>query len=435
MAFSETKIKEVDWKQWEKESAKLSKEELITFILKRSGRGKRELGKRIEIEERETKVVDSYVDFLKEISRSAFHADSDDEDLIDDAQEDRHDKGKKFFMANEGRKKQIRVLEKDIADLNKRLHNINEPKQECHSRKKEAQLLIKPKVVKNAYHYFENNSDGVPVVLFEIFIGCLRNVERGTKEDVELYLQSHKGLIVSMNKLEEVKVNRINAKYYADVLKDIKVPITEKEYSKFIPFYVWMDNVIRIIKFTIDEKHIKEELEQKNNTIFKLNHEIENANIVLDHLGIDPYQFNHLTEVIEFWEAHNQDLEVQRERHNEKETEWDLEHVQTLNKRKNEEEKKFDEKREYPIFNTAQDEGYEAKKVENGSYPKASKATKKSQQKANRQADLPDGGSQDDSSDSDQSNQDLSAIKEDEETPDSRDNDDDSDEEEDSNFV
>jgi hypothetical protein len=435
MAFSETKIVEVDWKYWEKESAKLTKEDLITFILKRSGRGKRELGKRIEIEERETKVVDSYVDFLKEISNSAFHVDSDDDDLIDDAQEERHDRGKKFFMANEGRKKQIRVLEKDIDDLNKKLYNINEPKQECHARKKEAQLLIKPKVVKNAYQYFEKNSDGVPVVLFEIFIGCLRNVERGTKEDVELYLNSHKGLIVSMNKLEEVKVNRINAKYYADVLKDIKIPITEKEYSKFIPFYVWMDNVIRIIKFTIDEKHIKEELEQKSNTIFKLNHEIENANIVLDHLGIDPYHFTHLTEVIEFWNNHNEDLEVQRGRHNDKETDWDLEHVQTLNKRKNEEEKKFDEKREYPVFNDTLEQ-HQAKRVEaNNGYPMASKATKRSLHKANRQADLPDGESLDESKsdESDESNEDLSAIKEDEETPDSRG--DDSDLDESSNFV
>ena len=438
MAYLETKLNEVNWRKWENEVAKLNKEELITFILKRSGRGKRELAKRIEIEDREMKVVDSYVDFLKEVSTSAFHVSSDGGVPEGEYEESRYDKGQKFFMANEGRKKQIRVLERDITDLNKKLKNINEPKQDCHARKKEAQDMIKPKVVKNAYRYFEKHSDGVPVVLFEVFIGCLRNVERGTKEDVELYLNTHKGLIISMNKLEEEEVNRSNAKHYADVLKDIKPAITEKEYSRFIPFYVWMDNVVRIVKLTIDEKHIKEDLEQKNNTIFKLKHEIENANIVLDHLGVDPIHYAHLQDVIEFWNNHNEDIGIQMRRHNDKEENWDLEHVQTLNKRKNEEEKKFDEKREYPVFNQSLDEGYEARKVEANNYlPMASKATKKIR-RDNREADLPDNDSLDESDRSDRSDEsgdDLSAMKEDSETPDSRGNDDDSDEDESSNFV
>lgn len=169
-----------------------------------------------------------------------------------------------------------------------------------------------------------------------------------------------------MNKLEESSINRNNAKAYADVLKKIKEPIVEKEYSKFIPFYVWMDNIIRIVKYSIDEKHLREELNQKENTIFKLNHEIEKANIVLDHLGIDYYQYDHVLNIIDFWNAHNKVLEAEEEKHKQTVTEWNSEHVQRLmKKKKNEEEKKLDQRREYPVYDENKVETYDPRIAKN----------------------------------------------------------------------
>lgn len=400
MAFSETKIKDVDWKQMENDAAKLSKEELITFILKRSARGKRELEKKIGVETREVKTVDSYVDFLDEVSKSAFHIGGDDSELNED-QKRRKEQGTKYFQANEGRKKQIKVLEKDIVDLNKKLGNLKEPKQECEGKKKEAQNLITVKKIKSCYKYFEKNSDGVTVALFEIFIGCLRNVEKATKEDVELYLKNHKGLITSMNKLEESSINRNNAKAYADVLKKIKEPIVEKEYSRFIPFYVWMDNIIRIVKYSIDEKHLREELNQKENTIFKLNHEIERANIVLDHLGIDPYQYDHFIDIIDFWNAHNRELETAEDKHKENVVNWNDLHVQSLiKKKKNEEEKKIDQKREYPIYDEKKVEDYDPRIAKNHKSGDKNGEVKTKAAAKSKVAQLPDEESkQDDSAD------------------------------------
>ena len=295
MAFSETKIKDIPWDEWRKSASKLSKDELIQFLLKKSGRAKREQGKKIDIEKREKVCIDSYISLLSSIIPTSYA----DDDYPDD---EKRKKGIRMFEQNEGRRKQIKVLEEEMKAVRKKIDDIKKPKAEWQAKKKEAQNNITQKKVKSIYSYFEKDSDEVVIKLFETFIGCLRGVEKANKDDVEIYLKKHKGLMVSMNKLDENKINRDHAKKYADNLKELKAVILEKQYVKFVPFYVWMDNVIRIIKLGIEEKHLKEDLDTKADAIFKLNHEIDRTQIILDHYGIGPDEHEHMLNVVDFLE-------------------------------------------------------------------------------------------------------------------------------------
>lgn len=114
MALTETKIKDVNWQEFEKEANKLKHEDLIDFIMKKTTRSKRELGKKIEMSQREYKVVDSYVSFLRSMIPISFADDSDDDIQLPEEERKRRKEGMKQFKANEGRKKQILVLKEEI---------------------------------------------------------------------------------------------------------------------------------------------------------------------------------------------------------------------------------------------------------------------------------------------------------------------------------
>jgi hypothetical protein len=346
MTLPETKIKDIDWKDWEKRASKMSKDELIRFISKKNDRSKRELEKKLAIEKKEVTAVDNYIAILNSISKSSFAPEAGPE-------KDRQEKGMKYFEANERRRKQIKDLEEEKKVVLKNITEIRKPKQDCIDKKKEAKKSITKKILKKIYKFFENDSDPVAVALFEIFVGCLRGVEKGSREDVELYLRAHKGLMISMEKLKEKSVNRDHASRYAEVLKKLKEPIEDREYVNFIPFYVWMDNVLRIIKYSIDEKHKEEELQQKEDSIFKLNHEIERAQIVLDHLGIDPKDHDHYKKIVGFWRGHLDDINLHINKNEETLQNFGRKHIeQTLNKvkRHGKEEKSMTIKREYPVM-------------------------------------------------------------------------------------
>lgn len=343
MAFQETKIKDIPWDEWRKSANKLSKDELIQFLLKKSSRAKREQGKKIDIEKREKVCIDSYISLLSSIIPTSYA----DEDFHD---QDKGKKGVRLFEQNEGRKKQIKVLEDEIKAVKKKIEDIKKPKAECQAKKKEAQNSITQKKVKAIYRYFEKDSDEIIIQLFETFIGCLRGVEKASKEDVEIYLKKHKGLLVSMNKLDEAKINREHAKKYADSMKELKATILEKQYIKFVPFYVWMDNVIRIIKLGIEEKHLREDLDLKADAIFKLNHEIDRTQIILDHYGIGPDEHEHMQNVVEFWKSHMSSLQEHLSKQEDKFNNWEDNYIQELQdfKHNEDDDGKKNAKKDYP---------------------------------------------------------------------------------------
>jgi hypothetical protein len=342
--MNETRVKDIDWDHYETQCKKLSKEQLIKFINKKSERSKRDLEKKIEIEKREKNVVDSYVSMLSSILPT----------YEDDVDTKRGKIKNKYFDDSQSKQKQITIFEKEIKDLENKIQEVRKPKNECYGKKKEAQNKITKKMVQKTYKYFETKSSEIPVKLMEIYIGALRNHEKGSREDVELYIKNHKGLVVSMNKLEESKLNREFAKVYADGLKDLKEPITEKEYAHLIPIYVWMDNVMKIVKYGIEEKHLRQDVTQKEDAIFKLKHDIDRNQIILDHLGIDPNEYHHMNNLVEFWRKHLIDLQKHFEDDKEDLNTWDQDHSDELHdrikKHRDENADQADMRIDYPVF-------------------------------------------------------------------------------------
>ena len=343
MAVSETKIKDVNWKEWEREVSKLSKEDLIRFILKRSARSKRDLEKNVEIERRESTVIQAYTDLLSNLNL---------EDGSDDEREDQIREGKKVYDSNESKRKQIKVINEEIKEKTKKISELRVLKGEAFGKKTEAQNHITKRVMKKGHQIYSGGQNEVATSLLEAFVGCLKGKDKCTREEVLDELSNHDELMTSMNKLDEARVNKDHAKKYNEMQKKIKHLITEKENTKLIPFYVWMDNIIRIIKFITKEKEQRKEIEQKENSIFLKNHEIDQNNIILDHLGYDPLTQEHATEVTEFWNEHTEILDEDISAHEDKLDSWDQEHVQEIRshqKKYKDEEKKYDIKLEYPV--------------------------------------------------------------------------------------
>lgn len=323
---------------------------------------------------------------------------------------------KKYYSDTQSKLKQIKVLTEECEKLERKIGEVKKPKMECYAKKKEAQNKVTKSLVKSIYKYFEKHSEDIPVKMMEVFIGCLRGIECGRREDVEIYLKNQKGLLISMNKLEESKVNREHAKVYTDVMKEIKHEITEvKEYSKFIPFYVWMDNVIRIIKYEIEEKHLREELKQKEDTIFKLRHDIDKNQIILDHCGINPDEYNHFNNLSIFWKQHLVDLQKLIDDDEDDLNEWDNNHMHDLEnhmeRERDEDSKQQAMKADYPVFGSTPVPESKAE-----SKPKLGKEDSKGEDASN--SDEGDEGDEDDeeAEDSDNDNDDEDEDENEEES-------------------
>jgi len=57
--------------------------------------------------------------------------------------------------------------------------------------------------------------------------------------------------MIACNWLKTESISRQNARVYMDILHDHNEKIQAKKYSMFIPFYVWLDNICKIVKHSI----------------------------------------------------------------------------------------------------------------------------------------------------------------------------------------
>lgn len=362
MALSETRIKNVNWEKWSDELSKFSKDELIKFILKKSTTEKREVEKAVEINNREIAVLDSYSRLMSTLNE---HMNPEDPD---ETQEENLRKAKRIHETNEGKRLQIKNIKEQIKKEEEKIEKDKIPRMECNNSKREAQNHITKKVLKKAKSQYKKGSNMTAVHLLETFCGCLIGKEKASEDEVIHILSHHDDLMSSMNRLEESKINREHAKRYSEVLKEVKHPVTEKENLKLIPFYVWLDNVFRNIKYSIEEKQHRQEIEKHNNSIYSHNNAIEQNNIILDHIGYDPVQLEHYENVMEFWNDHSEILEEDSASKNDKIDRWDEDHAQSMENpdKKKLEEKKFELRREYP------------EKGKSGNKDKAGRASQKS---------------------------------------------------------
>ena len=62
--------------------------------------------------------------------------------------------------------------------------------------------------MKSLYKHLEAKDTQPLVRMMEALVGTLRNVEKASNVDVELYMKKHEGLIYKMNKLDPASIKK-----------------------------------------------------------------------------------------------------------------------------------------------------------------------------------------------------------------------------------
>lgn len=179
--------------------------------------------------------------------------------------------------------KAIRVMiknnEKRIEELKKEVEKFEEKKKKKEVEQQNAKREITKKLVKQVYKFLEKDSDSIIIRLMEAFVAMLRNRPTASREDVELYLRKHEGLLTAMNKVNPRKISGGNAKGYTDTVQAIRNEFTgDSPYVKYIPFLVFLNQTCAMVNLTVEEKQIEQqiaELEEENKLKHKEIDEIE----------------------------------------------------------------------------------------------------------------------------------------------------------------
>ena len=176
---------------------------------------------------------------------------------------------------NKGKK----IIETMIEEYEEELEGFKEKTQNTFREMKMAQKEITPKLVKRIYKYLKVHSDHVIVTLLESFVACLRNKERATPDDVEIYFRTHTGLMVAVDKFDPMKVSGTNAKAFKDNIETVRNEfVAGSKYVRYIPIIVWLNKACHMIKWAIEEKQIREKLEAEQDKMENYDKAIEAVN-------------------------------------------------------------------------------------------------------------------------------------------------------------
>lgn len=143
---------------------------------------------------------------------------------------------------------------------------MDKPRKEALAEKMKAQSEMSKRRIKSVYKYFNKKSDALPVAIVETFVAVLRGKspkenEYGRKQvgpiDVEYYLRKHQSLMIACNKLDPTEVDRTLAKSYMDILMEHNETIKNPMYTRFVPFYVWIDQICQLVKIGVDMRELK----------------------------------------------------------------------------------------------------------------------------------------------------------------------------------
>ena len=188
----------------------------------------------------------------------------------------------------EAKQKQIDVLNAEKKKINAQLNEVKGPIKDATMEKFKAQQEMTEKRVKRNYKFFEKKSDELPVKLMETFVACLRGKESSGPEDVELYLKKHAGLMCACNNLDPKNISRPLAKIYLDKLKEMNDDIKDPQYANFVPYYVWLDTVCKLVKLGVEERQVLEEMNKIDSEIAEVEVEMEQIKIIMAHKNMDP---------------------------------------------------------------------------------------------------------------------------------------------------
>lgn len=221
---------------------------------------------------------------------------------IDETQksiDEKSKKAQKYRNMGDDPDRAIKALERiiknnklKIKDLQKEVDKFEEKKSHKAIEQQNAKKEIDKKLTKMAYKFLEKDSDPIIVSLLETFVALLRNRPTAQREDVELYLRKHEGLLVAMNKVDPRKISGGNAAKYTECVQRIRHSFKQdnSEYRKYIPFLVFVNQTCAIVSLTVEERQFESQIEQLQQDIKDREKEIdeietfhENVTEVIDY--------------------------------------------------------------------------------------------------------------------------------------------------------
>lgn len=150
---------------------------------------------------------------------------------------------------------------KEIATLKKKLDQFEEKKSKEEKGQIEAKEKIDKKLVKKLYKFLEKDTHPSLVSVLEVYIAQLRARDRSTKEDVELYLRKHDGLLISMNRLNTRDIPGEFLPVYEKELEKHKGKFREgSEHEDYEPFFNFSHFTNKLLALTVEEKELEKQV-------------------------------------------------------------------------------------------------------------------------------------------------------------------------------
>ena len=103
------------------------------------------------------------------------------------------------------------------------------------------------------------------------------------------------------NNLDPKNISRPLAKVYLDKLKEMNDDIKDPAYSNFVPYYVFLDTVCKLVKLGVEERQVLEDMGKLDEEIAEIELQKEQTRIIMAHKNIDPQSAQENSEMSNKW--------------------------------------------------------------------------------------------------------------------------------------
>jgi len=123
-------------------------------------------------------------------------------------------------------------------------------------------------MVDKLFKYLENHTNATLTSMLEALCGLLRNAEKGTNQDVEMYLKKHEGLIWKLNKVDPSHVSEAVCQSHLGTVERITKHFVEPKVidyeicNDYLPLLTWTTRFISLCNYARGDRLINEAFEK-----------------------------------------------------------------------------------------------------------------------------------------------------------------------------
>lgn len=104
------------------------------------------------------------------------------------------------------------------------------------------------------------------------------------------------------------------------------------KWQRFVPFYVWLDQICKLVKLGVDEKKVQIEIDEVTDKIKAFQKEKEDEKLVLAYLNCDPDAGDQNQGMTENWEGGVEEVMAKLDNENSKLQSFDSQYIGMMNK-------------------------------------------------------------------------------------------------------